>query len=144
MNGEFSACLCSILHSHEQWSPGSRYEEPTLGEYQLHQSSLVVWLGNSEKTKVRGSPSMHLAKSRLGLDLDEGAHARRTDQDGYQAIYDAILLFDAALEQFDNERDHHVRKVIEHLALDVLSRFRQHAMTLASDRSRVVSKKALQ
>lgn len=86
---------------------------------------------------------MRLAMGRSGLDRDEGQSASRTDQDAYEAIFDAILLFDAALEQFDSERDHHVRKVIEHLALDVLSRFRQHAMTLASDRPRAVSKKAL-
>jgi hypothetical protein len=52
------------------------------------------------------------------------------------------LLFDDALEQFDSERDYHVRKVMEHLALDVLSRFRQHAMIVASDRPRAVSKNA--
>ena len=111
--------------------------------YQLQKTSLVVWLGSSEKDQDHSSLTMRLAMGRSGLDRVEGLVARRTDPDAYEAIYDAILLFDAALEQFDSERDHHVRKVIEHLALDVLSRFRQHAMTLASDRPRAVSKKAL-
>jgi hypothetical protein len=110
--------------------------------YQLQKTSLVIWLGNSEKDQEHSSLTMRLAMGRSGLDRDEGTSARRTDQDAYQAIYDAILLFDDALEQFDSERDYHVRKVIEHLALDVLSRFRQHAMTVASDRSRTVVKQA--
>jgi hypothetical protein len=110
--------------------------------YQLQKTSLVVWLGNSEKDQEYSSLTMRLARGRSGLDRVEGQVARRTDQDAYGAIYDAILLFDAAIEQFDSERDHHVRKVIEHLALDVLSRFRQHAMTLASDGPCAMSKKA--
>jgi hypothetical protein len=110
--------------------------------YQLQKTCLVVWLGNSEKDQEHSSLTIRLAMGRSGLDRDKGTSDGRTDQDAYEAIYDAILLFDAAVEQFDSERDQQVRKVIEHLALDVLSRFRLYAMTRASDRPRTVSKEA--
>jgi hypothetical protein len=111
--------------------------------YQLQKTSLVVWLGKSAQDQEHSSLTMRLPMVHPSLDREEGLGTKPTQLHDYQVIYDAIVLFDAALEQFDSERDHHTRKVIEHLALDVLSRFRQHAMTVASDRPHTVVKQVL-
>ena len=108
--------------------------------YQLHKTSLMVWLGNSEKTEVRRPPLLSLVEDVVSQPPQKSLRAKGTQPTDCPLIGDAILLFDAALDQFDKDEDHRIRHIIDHLALDVLNRIRECTQNLASAHARAVSK----
>jgi hypothetical protein len=106
----------------------------------LQKTSLVIWLGNSEKSKVRRPSFIHLVDDGPGHPLEEVPRSKQTKPEDRQLIDDTISIFDVALDQFDKDNDYQLRRIIDQLAMEVLTSIREYTMARASARPRAMSK----